>query len=99
MQGGFCQISRLFLGNVQAVYDLLWNAYAEHLTTECDGLTGDVSSALTIAHCHEERPLTWGSTFCWIACMVAIEDGEKNNIIRHNGRACIDSFEVALACE
>ena len=36
VQSGFHQISRLFLGQGQAVYDQLWNDYVEQRTTERD---------------------------------------------------------------
>lgn len=45
VQSGFRQISRLFLGNGQAVYDLLWNAYEEHRTAECDHAASDAAVA------------------------------------------------------
>lgn len=45
VQSGFRQISRLFLGHGQAVYDLLWNAYEEHRTTECDHAAADAAVA------------------------------------------------------
>ena len=45
VQSGFHQISRLFLGQVQAVYDQLWNAYAEQCTTERDHTDADEAVA------------------------------------------------------
>ena len=45
VQSGFRQISRLFLGHGQAVYDQLWNAYVEQRTTERDHTDADEAVA------------------------------------------------------